>query len=61
MARIVLDEKITDADDCPFGRWSNDMGCTMCMFDLYQKRCIAQQWDEISFNIDLCDHITAKE
>lgn len=62
MARIVLDEKITNADDCPFGKWSNDRGCTICMFGLYQTKCMAQDiWGGITFNMDLCDYITAKE
>ena len=62
MARIVLDERITDAADCPFGKWSNDMGCTMCMFGLYQRRCMAEDtWGDAAFNMDLCDYITAKE
>ena len=62
MARIVLDERITDADDCPFGKWNQAMGYTMCMFGLYQTKCMAQDtWCGITFNMDLCEYITAKE
>lgn len=62
MAKIVLDERIFDADDCPFGQWSNDMRCTMCMFGLYQRRCMAEEtWNGIHFNMDLCHYITTKE
>ena len=66
MAKIRLDEKLTCASDCPFGRFDYQKERTMCMFDQYQSECRAEyikyynntSIEHHEFNIENCDYIS---
>ena len=44
-----------------FGKWNQAAGYTMCIFGLYQYKCMAEDMYNGSFNLEECDYITTKE
>lgn len=66
MLKIRLDGKLTCATDCPFGRFDYERERTMCMFDLFQSECRAENIktynntsiEHHEFNIDDCEYIS---
>lgn len=57
MAKVVLSEKISDADNCPFAKFDYQKDVHMCLFGLYQRRCMAEDAYSGGFNLGLCDFV----
>lgn len=57
MAKVVLSERISDADNCPFARFDYQKDVHMCLFGLYQRRCMAEDGYSGDFNLELCNFV----
>lgn len=60
MAKVILSERISDADNCPFARFDDQKGVHMCLFGLYQYKCMAEDIYSGGFNLEECDFVDSE-
>lgn len=60
MAKVVLSEKISDADNCPFARFDYQKDVHMCLFGLYQHKCMAEDGYSGGFNLEDCEFVDSE-
>lgn len=60
MAKVVLSEKISDADNCPFARFDYQKDVHMCLFGLYQHKCMAEDMYSGGFNLEDCEFVDSE-